>query len=199
MAAPIYLTPKYINIDMVTNELNRASIYLTNDETDTSAIYIPQVNDWLFQGECFIISTVLRDYVNDPLQSVNYNGPADGTDFDTMATGIYSTTYGTLKTLFIAGGLLHIFREYYSMGGSSNGADKIKQQAAKISLFNNNIRRIDRAGNLINKNIFAGLKTGNNTNKRTAHVGGVPNIPKGDDQEWGAFNAIPNYRSGFNR
>jgi hypothetical protein len=196
-----YLTPVYINLDMMVNQLAKSQIYITtNPALDAPGLYINLANDLLAKGEAYVIKTILNNYVNIPLQSIYYTGPANGSDFNVLANDPqYGSTYTEIRDLFLNSAFWQIYKSYYGNSGNANGNDIITQYANKVSAYLNTLQRLNQAGNPAVKNAFSGLKLANNGSKRVPGVARVPNIPQGVDQSWAAFNAINNQRWGFNR
>ena len=196
-----YLTPVYITLDMMVNQLAKNSITINTDPTlNAPGIYIKVANDLLAKGEAYVIKTILSNYVKIPLQSIYYTGPANGSDFDVLATDPqYSSTYAEIRDLFINSAFWQIYKSYYGNSGGANGNDIIRQYANKVSSYLNTLQRLDQSGNPMVKNAFSGLKLAWNGSQRVPKGARVPNIPQGLDQSWAAFNAINNQRWGFNR
>lgn len=200
MAAPIYLTPQYITYEMIENQLAKTSVIVTLDPAlDATGIYIEVVNDLMAKGEAYIIKTVLSNYVQIPLTTIN-NGPFDDLVNDPVLYAQYGDTYTAIRDIFLASAYWQIYKAYFSESGTNNGNNLIKHYADKISIYTNTYQRLDQATNPLVKNAFAGLKIALNGSQRIAKMSRYPTgIPLGEDQAIAAFNAIPNLRWGFNR
>ena len=194
--APNYLMPRYINLDMMTNQLSKTELYITdNPELGASGIYIDVANDLLAKAESYVIKNILSNYVQIPLETI-YNTPFDNLYGDNK----YHDTYVEIRDLFLNSAFWQIYKSYYSFNGSNNGDDIIKQYQDKLNAYINMLQRLDQAGNPLIKNAFAGLKLGVNSSQRIANVARVPlGIPQGTDQSYSVFNSIPNLRWGFNK
>lgn len=196
-----YLTPVYINLDMMVNQLAKNGVMITTDPAlNAPGIYINVANDLLAKGEAYVIKTILSNYVKIPLQSVYYTGPVNGTDFDVLATDPqYGSTYTEIRDLFLNSAFWQVYKSYYGNSGSANGNDIIRQYANKVSGYLNTLQRLDQSGNPMVKNAFVGLKLAANGSQRVPKKARVPFIPNGRDQSWAALNAVQNLRWGFNR
>ncbi len=199
--APIYLTPVYISLDMLVNQLGKSGLFITQDPTPgVQGLYVGVANDLIAKGESYVIKTILSNFVNIPLQSIYYVGPPTGTDFNILAGDPqYGDTYTEIRDLMINSAFWQIYKSYYGDSGTGNGADIVRQYANKVSAYTNTLQRLDQAGNPLVKNAFNGLKLAPNGSQRVAKQARVPCIPQGQDQSFAALNATPNLRWGFNR
>ncbi len=201
MVAPVYLTPQYITYDMLANQLAKASVIVTNDDTlGATGIYIGVVNDLIAKGEAYIIETILSNYVQIPLTTIK-NTPFDDLVNDPVLYAQYGQTYAEIRDLFMSSAYWQIYKSYFGFSGNdNNGNDIIKQYSNKISIYTNSLLRLDQAGNPLVKNAFAGLKVAINGSQRIAKQARTANgIPQGGDQAWSSFGAVPNLRWGCNR
>ena len=193
-----YLQPLYITYTMISGYLAKNGIVVTEDiDPSARGVYKGQILDWMAKGESYIIKTVLSNYVNVPLQSVNYSGDPTGSDFETLyGDSRYRDTYIQIRDLFISSALWQIYKRYYASGGTSNGVQLVRSQANIITAYVNSLQRLDQAGNVNVKNAFIGLKPAINSSKRMPYGASATDIESGDDQVWSAFTSMTNYRRG---
>lgn len=202
MAAPIYLSPIYVNYSMIENQLSKSGVLVTTDPAPGAAgMYIDVVNDYMNKGEAYVLQTILARFVNIPLQTIYYTGDPDGSDFDTLYDNPkYSQTYSEIRDLILNSCYWQIFKAYFGESGSVNGADIVRQYANKVNSYTNVIQRLDQASNALVPFAFAGLKKATNSSQRIAKMSrSVCGIPQGEDNAWSAFTANPKVRWGFNR
>lgn len=197
MPVPQYMTPSYINYDMVSSQIHPLIKVQPVDDPDLPGLYIGLVNDFLAQGESYIIQTVLSNYVEIPLTAL------DGRGFDSLLDNPKYTqlTYIPIINLFKASGLYQIYLNYFSMGGEgANGQELIAQQAKQVNFYTSMLLRIDQSGNLMYKNIFAGLRPCQNASRKIAKVIGAPNMLNGGVIADIALGSIPDLsRNPWNR
>ncbi len=196
MVAPVYLSPQYITYEMIERLLRTTSVLVTDDLLGTG-IYIGEVNTLMAQGEAWVIKTILANYVEIPLTTI------DNTEFNQLYNNAtlyakYGDTYATIRDMFISSAMWQIYKVHFSAGGNNNGNDLIRQYANKISVYTSTYGRLDQAGNPLVKNAFSGLKRATNGSHRIGARGGTAcGIPTGADQSWADFNAQPNLRFSF--
>lgn len=200
MIQPVYLTPQYINYAMIRATLtnnntgnNTTGLIIVKEfDDDSPGMFIGQVNDYMAQGESYIIQTVLSNYVEIPLITIK-NG-----DFASMVDNPQwlQLTYTPLINLFKSSALIQIYMNYWGTGGeSSNGAELISQMKKQINFYTGMLLRLDQSGNMMYKNSFVGLKPCINANNQIGRQARVANgIPTGQDTASQVFRAIPQYR-----
>jgi len=195
MPAPIYEEPIYISFDMIENQLGKMQIDITEDPDPTvPGMYKPVAIDLMAKGEAYILQTILSNYVQIPLETI------DNLPFDSLYDNPkYNQTYTAIRDMFLSSAFWQIYKSYFSDGGTNNGKNIIEQYSNKISIYTNTYLRLDQAGNPLVKNAFAGLKPAANGSQRIAKSSRIPAIPQGRDQSYAAFNATPNLRWGFNK
>ena len=191
MPASQYLTPQYINFDMISRQLRVGQVEVVYDEEIDHGIYIGQVNTLMANAETYIIQTVLSNYVATPLITI-HNTPFD----DLLNYPEYKDTYIQIRSTFVAMALIYIYQDYFSVGGEgNNGEALIKQQQRIVNNFTAMALRIDQAGNLQFKNIFNGLRPCANASQRIGKVGGSPvGMVSGDSIAGVALGAVPDLR-----
>lgn len=188
---PIYLTPQFINYDMIKRYLAVGQVKVVFDEDVDYGIYIGEVNDLMAQAETYIIQTILSNYVQPTLETVT------GEAFETLLfEPLYQNTYIQIRNTFIAQALCYIYKNYFAIGGEgNNGAQLIEQQQQIVNNFGAMAMRIDQSGNLQYKNIFNGLKRCPNGSNRIAKGIRQPKgMFNGSDRANNALETIPNYR-----
>lgn len=190
MTASQYLSPKYINFDMISRQLRVGQVEVVYDEDLSSGIFIGQVETLMANAETYIIQTVLSNYLAIPLTTIH------NTSFDDLANyPEYENTYIQIRGTFVAMSLVYIYQDYFSVGGEgNNGEALIKQQQRIVNNFTTMALRIDQAGNLQFKNIFNGLRACANANQRIAKVGGSPAMIDGASIAGVALGAVPDLR-----
>lgn len=191
MPAPQYLSPIYIDYDMISRQLERGQVKVVNDPLETSGIYIGEVETLMANAESYIIQTVLSNYVAIPLQTIT-----GGSFEDLLNTPAWINTYTQIRSTFIAQALSYIYQNYFAIGGEgSNGEQLIKQQQYIISNFTAMAMRLDQSGNLQYQNIFEGLKPCVNARQRIAKKARIPSgMPTGASRSEQAINSIPDYK-----
>jgi hypothetical protein len=194
MAVPVYLEPEYITYEMIEKQVAK-EVLVTNDPLDPEGIYLPLLKTFMAYGESYIIKTILSDYVQVPLETI------DNQAFDTLYDNPkYRETYISIRDMFTTSALWQIYKNYFGTSGTTNGANLITQYSNKITIYTNNFGRLDQAVNPKVKNAFVGLKRAINGSQRIARQARTAcGIPQGRDQAWAAFNAQQNLRWGFNK
>lgn len=195
MAAPTYLTPQYITYAMIESQLLKIIDVQDVADPTTSGMYIGDVNTYMAEGEAYVIKNILSNYVKVPLETL------DGGTFDDLYDNLlWRETYIAIRSLFVTAAYYYIYLNYFTEGGTNNGAEIVDQTAKQLNFYTNKLLRLDQAGNPSVKNAFAGLKPALNGSKLLPGPAATPTgIPLGIDQSYAAFNAIPNLRYGFNR
>lgn len=193
MSQPAYQKPKYITYEMIERQLRVGAVKVVDDELANEGLYIGQVEDYMAQGESFILQTVLSNYVHLPLTTIN-----GGTFADLQNNPEWEQlTYTPLVNLFKASALYQIYLNYYAVGGEgNNGEALIINQSKQVSFYTSMLLRLDQNGNMMYKNAFIGLKLRDNGNPKMPRRsrGAAGSMFDGQDQAYAAFNAIPNYR-----
>lgn len=187
-----YAKPSYITYEMVAAQLSPLIKVKFVEDEEIPGIYIGLVNDFLAQGESYIIQTVLSNYVEIPLTTT------DGCDFKNLITHpkYYQLTYIPIINLFKASGLYQIYLNYFAMGGEgANGQELIAQQAKQVNFYTSMLLRLDQSGNLMYKNSFAGLRPCANASRKIAKVIGAPKMISGSRIADFALGSIPDLSS----
>lgn len=183
-----YATPQYITYEMIAAQINPLIKVKFVEDENIPGVYIGLINDFLAQGESYIIQTVLSNYVEIPLTAIN------GCDFKSLITDqkYYQLTYIPIINLFKASGLYQIYLNYFAMGGEgANGQELIAQQAKQVNFYTSMLLRLDQSGNLMYKNSFAGLRPCKNASRKIAKVIGAPKMINGSRIADYALGAVP--------
>jgi len=108
-----YMMPSYITYEMVAGQIHPLVKVRLVDDPELPGIYIGLVNDFLAQGESYIIQTVLSNYVEIPLTTI------DGCSFQSMINHpkYKQMTYVPIMNLFKASALYQLYLNYFAMGG----------------------------------------------------------------------------------
>lgn len=191
--APIFITPRYITYEMIARYLAVGQVRVVEDPLDLTGISLAEVNDLMAQAETYIIQTVLSNYVMATLETVK-NEPFEAL----LKYPDYMNTYIQIRNTFIAQALTYIYKSYFAMGGEgNNGEQLIKQQQQIVNNFTAMAMRLDQAGNLQYKNIFAGLKPCANASQRIARGIKIPDMYTGTSIADNSLNSVPDYRWNF--
>jgi len=184
-----YMMPSYITYEMVAGQIHPLVKVRLVDDPELPGIYIGLVNDFLAQGESYIIQTVLSNYVEIPLTTI------DGCSFQSMINHpkYKQMTYVPIMNLFKASALYQLYLNYFAMGGvGANGQELIAQQAKQVNFYTSMLLRLDQSGNLMYKNTFEGLRLCKNASQRIAKSRGAPRMISGSNIANIALNSIPN-------
>lgn len=183
-----YMKPSYITYEMVASQIHPLIKVQLVDDPELPGMYIGLVNEFLAQGESYIIQTVLSNYVEIPLTTT------EGCSFESLITHpkYKQLTYIPIINLFKASGLYQIYLNYFSMGGEgANGQELIAQQAKQVNFYTSMLLRLDQSGNLMYKNAFDGLRKCRNASQRIAKKIGAPNMISGSRIADFALGSIP--------
>lgn len=192
MYAPIYLEPLYTSYEMIKPLLRQAQIKVVDDPDDYSGIYVKEVETIMAGAESHIITTILSNFVELPLVTIN-----GGSFVELLDNPAWQNTYIELRKIFIARSMVDLFNNKISTDGrlASSGELLLKSQLSIVNSFTAFANKVDQAGNLQLKNLLVGLKPCANASHRIASRSNNPRgLPTGADQAYQAINSIPNYR-----